>query len=572
MDIFHTGKEDVSDDHKFINERLLELAIPDEPPDGHVITLEECLEMFFNNKIEVKRYLDQLERRNTLNSIRSRGSIDSTKGQASHVEVAEVGDGSQPSSPVTNGPQPVNTPMFPPRPTAQRKRAPSIIQEHYIDEKKGLHESPSIDEAVSPSRRVRKEVMMPAWQFFSLIPWYTNNVPSNDAQVAAHFSSTRPVLGICLKRYSILPNGTAVKRKTRIDIPLEIALPHFIQDDKMAENGPAFGNFKLSLQSAVCHQGESTESGHYISLARCPERDERGESRWMRFDDLASERVTSTHVENFLAQESPYLLFYQVIPIEGDPDTANNHPMNDGEQPPAYSESDASRYSQIDSRHSDLSLNARTSYTSNGDVRSDPQRPSVEIRRPSFDASASEDGIRGRSSNSTADRPKSLSFDIGTSVSKTDLLNAPVFDSTLPSSDGPNSLTASRRGSKDEKRMSTSLSRLASRMSKDRLNKTSGTTASTDTNSSRRSLDLPTQASSSQSKDSPSSSSAQLMNERANLVIERWQDRGRARKEAKEKNRMGLVQRENAQGQGTEKEKGKGRRREGKPERECAVM
>lgn len=57
MDIYHTGKEDVADDHKFINERLLEVAIPPEHEDGTAITLEECLEAYFNNKIEVKRYL-----------------------------------------------------------------------------------------------------------------------------------------------------------------------------------------------------------------------------------------------------------------------------------------------------------------------------------------------------------------------------------------------------------------------------------------------------------------------------------------------------------------------------------
>lgn len=183
MDIFHIGKEDASDDHKFINERLLELAIPDEPPDGHVITLEECLELFFNNKIEVKRYLDQLERRNTVSSVRSGRSIDSAKAHASHIEVAEISDISQPSSPISPQPQPSAIPISSVRPTFQRQRAPSIIQEHYVDEKKGTLEfPPSIDEKGEKGHRngrVRKEVLMPAWQFFSLIPWYTNNMPSN---------------------------------------------------------------------------------------------------------------------------------------------------------------------------------------------------------------------------------------------------------------------------------------------------------------------------------------------------------------------------------------------------------
>ena len=159
MDIFHVGKEDTSDDHKFINERLLELAIPDAPEDGHVITLEECLEMFFNNKIEVKRYLDNMERRSTVGSAMSRASLDSTKVHALHVEVSEIEEG-QPSTPLT----PTAPPAFPtPTRPGVRRRAPSIIQDTYFDEKSG-----GMD-ANGRSRRTRKEVMMPAWQFFSLI-------------------------------------------------------------------------------------------------------------------------------------------------------------------------------------------------------------------------------------------------------------------------------------------------------------------------------------------------------------------------------------------------------------------
>jgi hypothetical protein len=44
MDIFHEGKGDAADDHKFINERLLEVAIPQQAPEGRPIRLEDCLE------------------------------------------------------------------------------------------------------------------------------------------------------------------------------------------------------------------------------------------------------------------------------------------------------------------------------------------------------------------------------------------------------------------------------------------------------------------------------------------------------------------------------------------------
>lgn len=167
MDIYHTGKEDESGDHKFVNERLLEVAIP-EPADGKAVTLEDCLESYFNNKIEVKRHL---ERRNTTKSTDSM-----SKGFTSHVEAVEVGS-SAASSPVqASSPRPEETTPLsavtesteePAKPPPTLDRRDSIVQERFIPEsgdgKEGngrLH-----------TRRgsYRKEVMMPAWQFFSLI-------------------------------------------------------------------------------------------------------------------------------------------------------------------------------------------------------------------------------------------------------------------------------------------------------------------------------------------------------------------------------------------------------------------
>lgn len=171
-----------------------------------------------------------------------------------------------------------------------------------------------------------------------LVAWYTDNTPTNDAQVAAHFSSKRPILGICLKRYSYLANGTRVRLGTHIDIPTEIGLPHFIQDDNLDANGPIYGSFKLSLQSMVCHRGNSVDSGHYISIVRGTSpnaappgsRESMGPptnetpKHWMRFDDLAHERVTLIDIDQALKTESPYLLFYQILPIDQDASMANS--------------------------------------------------------------------------------------------------------------------------------------------------------------------------------------------------------------------------------------------------------
>jgi hypothetical protein len=179
MDIYHTGKEDVSGDHKFINERLLELAIPPDPSDGKAITLEDCLEAYFNNRIEVKRYLN---RRATMNSV---ASFDSTaKGFSSHVETVELSS-SQVSTP-TGSFSPINTDTISQLPTMTetvpspmssstlRSRTTSIVQERFIPETDEPIKETVSNENSRPRNRgrrgsIRKEVMMPAWQMFSLI-------------------------------------------------------------------------------------------------------------------------------------------------------------------------------------------------------------------------------------------------------------------------------------------------------------------------------------------------------------------------------------------------------------------
>jgi hypothetical protein len=239
MDIYHTGKEEANDDHKFVNERLLEVAVPEDPGDGRAITLEDCLETYFNNRIEVRRYL---ERRNTLQPLRSKQSIDSCKGHAVHLDIKKPNDSLTMtplslSSPAIISPQPPLTPPFP-----TDHKAPSIVKEYFISEKCDSPgpSPPTEGESYAPSRRragslrkvpsprntpwssvVTKCVLSGNFdaclavllahtykvsltlRYLMLIyaAWYTDTKPtntekpSNDAQVAAHFSSTRPILG-----------------------------------------------------------------------------------------------------------------------------------------------------------------------------------------------------------------------------------------------------------------------------------------------------------------------------------------------------------------------------------------
>ncbi|EPS34386.1 hypothetical protein PDE_09350 [Penicillium oxalicum 114-2] len=484
MDIYHTGKEDASDDHKFINERLLEVAIPPEPADGEVLTLEDCLEAYFNNRIEVKRYM---ERRNTLSS-RSVDSLSISKGFSAHVEEVETTPTSSPAqstSPLPEKASPWSSisrigDSMDPRKLSRRD---SIVRERFIpdssDETQEMADSAASDQ---PRRGViRKEVMMPAWQFFSLIPWYTDNTPTNDAQVAAHFSSKRPILGMCLKRYSFTPNGKAVRLNTYIDIPVEIGLPHFIQDDNMNVDAPIYGNFKLSLQAVVCHRGNSVDSGHYIALVRgtcddalppgsrngAPSVSSEAPKQWMRFDDLATERITLIDIEEALKTESPYLLFYQILPIDQDPS------LVDSSNKPSSLASDLTLDVEMGDVYRKLSSLA---VDTDGSIAEDitSARPSLEItspdlmthplgnpeRRPSVVFSESTPFGPPRSMPSMSPRLTPMDeFGSGTS-----------FSFSRRSSRHTKSNAGSRAGSQTgENRIGSTFSRFAGRLSRDKF-------------------------------------------------------------------------------------------------------
>ncbi|KAH0609849.1 uncharacterized protein H6S33_012395 [Morchella sextelata] len=316
VDIAHGGKEMVDDDHKFINERLLNLSIPPEWGPDDVVPLEACLESYFHSRVDVKR---QLERQATMDPLQPprMPDHDNADEKGSEVLLIETADlGSQPSSPIATPQTPV-TPSFQPAEssgpsTRPRKESLSLVRTVTVE-----------DHVVVPGGRrkrattMRKEVMLPAWCFFSILPFYTASLPeaeNRSSNYAEHFAKNRPVLGLCLKRYSYHPKHGAQRDPRKIDVPLEVALPTFVSDDEMGEDGRVYGNFKLVLQSAVCHRGNSVHSGHYIALVRSDR-----EGMWLRFDDMnTAERVKEIDHKTAFEEETPYMLFYQVQPLDSD--------------------------------------------------------------------------------------------------------------------------------------------------------------------------------------------------------------------------------------------------------------
>lgn len=260
------------------------------------------------------------------------------------------------------------------------------------------------------------------------------------------------MLGICLKRYSVAADGTPQRVHTQIDIPVEIGLPHFIQDDHIESDGLLYGNFKLSLQSVVCHRGKSVNSGHYVALVRgtstavdsAMSHGSADAKHWMRFDDLAAQRITLIDIEKALKEEMPYLLFYQILPVEGDP----GH-ITEGEHPPVYASSEA---------HDSGIGGISTASLSLKSVREDgPQsgRPSFEITAPESPRGRYVDAeTRGQSV--TVIRPKSVAAGDG---DRSNLTSAQP--PSRPASQTRRASSQGRRSSQPSEFLTRSLSKLS---------------------------------------------------------------------------------------------------------------
>ncbi|KAI2470331.1 cysteine proteinase [Annulohypoxylon bovei var. microspora] len=370
VDLFHQGKNDDAD-HKVVYERLLNLAVPPDN-DGRGIKLEDCLEEYFNSQVDVLRdSLDEkkaAERSNMASKSLSPVTSISSTGFKNTIRVVTEEDQQDESekSPYlerrwtvapdshslnlqvdedteASGSQSILRP--------HRSRTESIIQRVVLDEQGKPTESDaaSLFQRAKKTASVVRAVTIPAWQFFRLIPWHSpaNKEPESDLEVARHFSQ-RPVVGICLKRYMMDERGNMKRQNTYIDIPDSLRLPHFIVDERHVEESGLAADYKLVLQSVVCHRGDSLHSGHYVSFCRVAPKlltDNRRhdsdpppdyeEAQWVKFDDLATEnRVTVVDdIKQSLKEEMPYLLFYQIVPIV---EVAASSTEGTDVEPPSY--------------------------------------------------------------------------------------------------------------------------------------------------------------------------------------------------------------------------------------------
>ncbi|KXJ92965.1 ubiquitin carboxyl-terminal hydrolase-domain-containing protein [Microdochium bolleyi] len=348
VDLFHHGKNDDAD-HKVIYERLLNLAVP-EDTDGKGVDLEDCLEEYFNTQVDVSREGSTDDKkvsvRTSVSPVPITPDTPSTPMGALKVggdDIQEcqspVDDNDRPGLSVLERSQTASELQVPTttqhavRPN--RSRTESIIQRVVVnpDGKPTEADAASLFSRTKRSASIVKAVTIPAWQFYKLIPWHSaasnDNEPQSDLEVARHFSQ-RPVVGICLKRYSMDEHGKMCRKNTYIDIPDSLRLPQFIADERIVEENGLSADYKLVLQSVVCHRGDSLHSGHYISFCRVAPKlltenrryesdppPDYEEAQWVKFDDLCIEQRISPvdDIKQALKDEMPYLLFYQIVPI-----------------------------------------------------------------------------------------------------------------------------------------------------------------------------------------------------------------------------------------------------------------
>ncbi|KAI6715009.1 ubiquitin C-terminal hydrolase [Diplocarpon mali] len=383
VDLYHIGKEGDTDDHKKVQEHFLNIAVPETLSPGRTnVRLEDCLENYLYSRIDVRRAVDLSDRDSCLKPTISHDEGEPSAQSGISVQVSDLGT-SVPASPIHSTPS---------SPRGGLDRSSSLLLRRKIFQDSGVEiknlppdansadhnitariktdsdSGISMKDGSSPpkaSKLTEVEVQMRAWQFFKLvIPWH--GCPNDNATVEVHLR-TKPIIGICLKRYGF-KNNQPYRINTPVDIPLDIRLPHFLEDERDEVDGSQFAReYKLSLQSFVCHRGNTTSSGHYVSYIRgtspIVDGDSRSnrklsnanrppgysEERWIRCDDLAAPRIDTVDIEDSLQREMPYLLFYQIQPYDSvsPPET----------EPPSYNESAF----QLNQSNLDINIQSSTS-------------------------------------------------------------------------------------------------------------------------------------------------------------------------------------------------------------------
>lgn len=395
LDIEHEGKEDATDDHKLVNERLLLVSVPETENTDEPILLEDCLEQYFANSIQVSR---QIERRKnfSISSLSSK-SISESRSAADilthkfslHVhspsfsrfstfksrdtdvlfgqEVLVI-EGEDLTTVISHDQQSAESKLSPVQPTMIPTNSSDLLPEYNTVTNNDIHSASEKSRLSNPSNQLwnkKKEISIPAWMFLQLIPFYTstnsNDISKNrlsEPMATIEFAEKRPVLGICLKR-SEWNTGHTKLNTQHVVVPPVIHFPSFVVDEDHENGndhtlGTGTEKYVLVLESAIFHRGTSTDSGHFVALAKenndigyhddkafqrscdkiqkgdnkleCHRKDYKN-TRWVFFDDLkpVNQKVTSVEYEDVFQTEKPYILFYRLVTFEDYENESERH-------------------------------------------------------------------------------------------------------------------------------------------------------------------------------------------------------------------------------------------------------
>lgn len=170
VDMFHQGKADV-DDHKVVYERLLNLAVPADP-EGKGVKLEDCMEEYFNTKVDVSR--DNVEEKGVLTPRSTVRTVDEDEDtDLESLDQVDMDHLQRRWTLIDSPDEEGSASNSEAERASARTRSTSIIQRIVLDDEgKPTEEADSVSLLQKAKRKgstVVKAITIPAWQFFRLI-------------------------------------------------------------------------------------------------------------------------------------------------------------------------------------------------------------------------------------------------------------------------------------------------------------------------------------------------------------------------------------------------------------------